>query len=49
MKKIKRNQICPLCDSGKKYKKCCMGKYQTKEEIKRENKMIEKSITKKVK
>jgi len=21
--KIGRNQICPLCDSGKKYKKCC--------------------------
>ena len=26
MKKIKRNQICPLCDSGKKYKKCCLVK-----------------------
>ena len=22
-KKIQRNQICPLCDSGKKYKHCC--------------------------
>ena len=22
-KKIKPNAICPLCDSGKKYKKCC--------------------------
>ena len=21
--KIGRNEICPLCDSGKKYKKCC--------------------------
>ncbi len=21
--KIGRNQICPLCNSGKKYKKCC--------------------------
>ena len=25
-KKIPRNAICPLCDSGKKYKHCC-GKY----------------------
>ena len=25
-KKISRNTICPLCDSGKKYKHCC-GKY----------------------
>ncbi len=25
-KKIPRNSICPLCDSGKKYKHCC-GKY----------------------
>ena len=25
-KKIQRNAICPLCDSGKKYKHCC-GKY----------------------
>ena len=25
-KKIQRNSICPLCDSGKKYKHCC-GKY----------------------
>ena len=22
-KKIGRNEICPLCDSGKKYKNCC--------------------------
>ena len=22
-KKIPRNAICPLCDSGKKYKRCC--------------------------
>ena len=22
-KKIQRNSICPLCDSGKKYKHCC--------------------------
>lgn len=22
--KISRNAICPLCDSGKKYKKCCL-------------------------
>ena len=22
-KKIQRNAICPLCDSGKKYKHCC--------------------------
>ena len=21
--KIKRNSVCPKCDSGKKYKKCC--------------------------
>ena len=46
MKKIKRNQICPLCDSGKKYKKCCIGKVQTEEEIKRECDMIENSVTK---
>ena len=25
-KKIPRNAICPLCNSGKKYKHCC-GKY----------------------
>ena len=25
-KKIPRNAICPLCDSGKKYKHCC-GKF----------------------
>ena len=25
-KKIPRNSICPLCNSGKKYKHCC-GKY----------------------
>ena len=25
-KKISRNAICPLCDSGKKYKHCC-GKF----------------------
>ena len=25
-KKIPRNAICPICDSGKKYKHCC-GKY----------------------
>ena len=24
MSKIGRNDICPLCNSGKKYKKCCM-------------------------
>jgi uncharacterized protein YecA (UPF0149 family) len=24
-KKIGRNELCP-CGSGKKYKKCCMGK-----------------------
>ena len=23
IKKIQRNSICPLCDSGKKYKHCC--------------------------
>ena len=23
VKKIPRNAICPLCDSGKKYKRCC--------------------------
>ncbi len=23
LKKISRNAICPLCDSGKKYKRCC--------------------------
>ena len=22
-KRISRNAICPLCDSGKKYKRCC--------------------------
>ena len=26
IKKIQRNSICPLCDSGKKYKHCC-GKF----------------------
>ena len=26
-KKIKPNAICPLCDSGKKYKKCCGKKW----------------------
>ena len=25
MKKIGRNELCP-CGSGKKYKKCCIGK-----------------------
>ena len=25
MPKIGRNQICPLCSSGKKFKKCCLG------------------------
>ena len=24
--KINRNDTCPLCESGKKYKKCCMNK-----------------------
>jgi hypothetical protein len=28
MSKIDRNVICPLCNSGKKYKKCCLLKEQ---------------------
>lgn len=28
--KIGRNQICPLCNSGKKFKKCCGGPLQRK-------------------
>ncbi|MEL7665469.1 MAG: SEC-C metal-binding domain-containing protein [Methanosarcina mazei] len=31
MSKIGRNELCP-CGSGKKYKKCCIGKKQTEEE-----------------
>lgn len=26
--KIGRNDICPKCDSGKKYKHCCITNYQ---------------------
>ena len=46
MKKIKRNQICPLCDSGKKYKKCCMVKKINRDEMKKEVNRIVDSITK---
>ena len=46
MKKIGRNQICPLCDSGKKYKKCCMAKSVEKDEVKREVERVLDSITK---
>jgi len=31
MKKVGRNEPCP-CGSGKKYKKCCLGKYVYKDE-----------------
>ncbi len=27
MKRIKRGTICPLCDSGKKFKDCCSHKF----------------------
>ena len=26
---VGRNQVCPFCDSGKKYKNCCMRKQNT--------------------
>jgi hypothetical protein len=29
--KIGRNEICPKCDSGKKYKKCCINKTKENE------------------
>lgn len=32
MKKTKRNDPCP-CGSGKKYKKCCLGKQSSDESI----------------
>lgn len=33
--KIKRNQVCPLCESGRKYKKCCgdLSQIPTKENV----------------
>jgi hypothetical protein len=31
MSDIGRNQICPLCNSGKKYKKCCLPKKEAAE------------------
>ena len=30
MLKVSRNAICPLCESGKKFKKCCLDQcYET--------------------
>lgn len=39
-KKIGRNEKCP-CGSGKKYKKCCMGKNLNQSEVYEKNKLME--------